>query len=301
MNEGRDPEAWRGLVTLMRYGLFDERSRVKVRLPEGAAPTSMLGNYASLLHAMAAPGEYPGSRNGSPSRRPTTPVVSLRERFADLAALKVNLNLPDAKKRTPLHYAAITDNARAVRALLEAGASASVSDAMGDTPLLSAIKFGAVKAIPLLAGIKDDETRALGVASFFKGPATQSEIRIVLDRYPDQMEVFYPRVEIARVKREVRDKEWSALHWAASMVNKGGDQSLATLVEFISRHCSEMSAWRSSISRPKKAKLRHCRSLYEHETRRKCLRSLRQGPTPIGFPAPTSTPCIWPQPGVILR
>ncbi|CAN0334129.1 unnamed protein product [Ascophyllum nodosum] len=60
------------------------------------------------------------------------------------------INISDASGRTPLHWAAMTDRANFVHALLDNGAKENLRDLEGRTPLLSAAAFGALGAVRAL-------------------------------------------------------------------------------------------------------------------------------------------------------
>jgi len=223
IRKGEDAAAWRAILCLIRYGLFDIRSRVNLPLPEGAPQASMLGgNQATLIHALAALGTEPARGEGD--------TVSLEQRFEDLKQANVNLQLKDGRGRTPLHYAALNNNRRALKSLVKAEVQAVCFDNDGETPLSSAIKFGSLNCISSLV-----EAGLGAVGKVYRGPSAQSDIHVYRDRDPEGAII---RVQVERVKRQSKEHEWSALHWAASLVNPGARDALVVLVASMKRVCS---------------------------------------------------------------
>jgi ankyrin repeat protein len=75
----------------------------------------------------------------------------------------------DAQGRTPLHYAAMTDDAGAISALLTGGADPNVPDRLGFTPLHLAAQEGAISAAAALlaGGARVDAVNSYGNTPLF--------------------------------------------------------------------------------------------------------------------------------------
>ncbi|SMP79993.1 Ankyrin repeat-containing protein [Neorhodopirellula lusitana] len=97
---------------------------------------------------------------------PPTALFAALERFDDAAAIRAieaggDVNARDSRPymgdgRSPLHVAAMSNNAAMITILLEAGAKANATDDMGQTPLWLACSNADYRAVEaLLAGGAD--------------------------------------------------------------------------------------------------------------------------------------------------
>ncbi|MCE1248843.1 MAG: ankyrin repeat domain-containing protein, partial [Firmicutes bacterium] len=67
-----------------------------------------------------------------------------------MVKLGANVNAVTAKGMTPLHYAALTDNAAYAECLLKNGANKKITNKNNETPIDLARKYGSKKTIELL-------------------------------------------------------------------------------------------------------------------------------------------------------
>ena len=88
--------------------------------------------------------------------RPPVPNPTNPTRFGDLeaaedfVAIGKDVNMQDAEKRTPLHYAAAHDHAHVLSFLLREGANLELADAKNNTPLHYAAGYGRVDIAEIL-------------------------------------------------------------------------------------------------------------------------------------------------------
>ncbi|EPB68876.1 ankyrin repeat protein [Ancylostoma ceylanicum] len=83
-------------------------------------------------------------------------IPTTRDRFVPLHMVAKDVDVKDRYKMTPLDYAILKDNERAVLALLRNGANPNERDKNKRTPLLKACNFGSYKLVCLLLSFGAD-------------------------------------------------------------------------------------------------------------------------------------------------
>ena len=89
-----------------------------------------------------------------------TKEIVIPEVFVSLLNAGANTEATDNKERTPLHWAAVSNNRVAIRTMVEAGANLEATDENEDTPLSIAVEYGHPEAIRVLVEAGADRARA---------------------------------------------------------------------------------------------------------------------------------------------
>ena len=95
--------------------------------------------------------------------------------FVNTSRYQALVDLQDATRRTPLHWAAEIDNVAAVKALLLNGASTC----LGDTPLIKASRIGSIECVQQLLIAKADPTARHNLGETAMNPAAQVSLDTV--------------------------------------------------------------------------------------------------------------------------
>ncbi|KAI0200168.1 ankyrin repeat-containing domain protein [Astrocystis sublimbata] len=99
--------------------------------------------------------------------------------FVNRPEYQALVNLQDATRRTPLHWAAEIGNEIAVKTLLLNGASTSIRDCLGDTPLIKASRSGSIECVKLLLMAKADPTARNNLGATAMHQAAQVSLSMV--------------------------------------------------------------------------------------------------------------------------
>ncbi|KAI1190552.1 ankyrin repeat-containing domain protein [Nemania serpens] len=137
--------------------------------------------------------------------------------FVNRSEYQALIDLQDATRRTPLHWAAEIGNEIAVKALLLNGASTSVRDCLGDTPLIKASKAGSIECVKQLLIAKADPTARNNMGETAMHQAAQVSL--------DMVKVL----KAAHVPFSPSSQNLTPLDWAAIMNKVDIGQFLVTL------------------------------------------------------------------------
>ena len=132
-----DPETAASLVAVIHSGDIDSVERIVADTPELArGPLGGRFKTRTALHVVA---DWPGYFPNGPDR--SAPHRGWR---------RSQLPRPRARLRTPLHWAATSDDVDVAAALIDGGADIEVPDGSIGTPLDNAIGYGCWNVAPLL-------------------------------------------------------------------------------------------------------------------------------------------------------
>lgn len=145
--EGKHPERFSSLLTLIHCGLFNARFAVPTFIE---TPGGRDKDHINLVHRIAISGREPS---------PGQPGLSLKERFQGLREAGESLNFPNRQGFTPLHFAARYSNAETVAALIDRRVNVNLQCKSGFTPLMLAASHASPEVVALLLRTRADRNR----------------------------------------------------------------------------------------------------------------------------------------------